>query len=193
MKKTAALQAYVRFVKTATAAAKLLDSGASGELPPELRGAGVGALAGGIPAAVLGGLVGGDGLNARNLKQRLLMAALMGGAGALGGGLLGAGAGALGRAATDPEDEDRLTGGSPVARGALLGATGLGGLGAGMGASRLLGKSLFGVRGPASLGRKLRGGAVAAAALGIPAALLGGGLGAGAGALRQSLFKDEED
>lgn len=195
MEKIAAQQAYRVFLyKMATAAGKVLDSGAGSDLPPELRGAGVGALAGGIPGAALGGALGSG------LKARLLMAALMGGTGALGGGLLGAGAGAIGRAATDPEDEDRLTGGSPIARGALLGGAGLGGVGAGVGGA--IGSSIEGL---GAMHRRMRrlpprstlssiGNVLGAAAmLGLPAAGLGAGVGAGAGALRKALSKDEEE
>jgi hypothetical protein len=194
MEKFAALSAYARFMKTATAAGKVLDSGKGSDLPPELRGAGVGALSGGIPLAALGFMLGGG-----KGKARLLDALRVGGAGAVGGGILGAGAGAIGRAATDPEDDDRLTGGSPVARGALLGGTALGGAGAALGGAlghhgathRIrpgfrsimpdiqtinpgLAKRLLGIG---------RGGALG----GLPAAAIGGGIGAGVGGLKKLL------
>lgn len=211
MEKTAALAAYVRFMKQAE------EEESEGESPEDDRRLSFGGHVG--RGAAIGAGVGGTGLAAflghagLNLKphgvnsagRNLRMAAVLAAMGELAGGGLGAGAGALGGAGVsgirnlmnDEEAEES----SPTGMGAGIGALG-GGLAGGLGlgalgaheASKPQRGGGWSPRTPAQNRARIRSGGTGGLLLGgLLGAGLGTGIGAGAGKIKELLSRGREE
>jgi hypothetical protein len=177
--------------------------------PPELTGAGYGALGGsaaGIAIPLLLALIKKRAVGRFPKPEHMLATSLMGGgAGAAVGAPIGAGLGLLRRLSTDPEDEDRFGGEDEVGRASMTGraiGAGAGALpGMAWGAASGLGPfpgpqrtGRMGDREAAAalrrLGLRTTGGTLLGAGLG---GIAGAGIGAGVGRIRRALRGDESE